>query len=93
MDDAFREEWNENQVSEEIKTDSQQGCLCQECGKRYKIDIMIPDELWEKIKPNGKARGAGLLCGSCIMKKLEEFNQFDYWFLTKNKEDIKNVHS
>lgn len=47
------------------------GCMCQGCGKRYKIDLIIPDELWEEIKPKGKAPGAGMLCGSCIMNRIE----------------------
>ena len=46
-------------------------CLCQDCGEYYKVDILIPDELWEKIKPKGKDVGAGLLCGKCIFTKIE----------------------
>lgn len=26
-------------------------CTCQDCGNQYKVDLVIPDELWEKIKP------------------------------------------
>ena len=61
-------------------------CACQECGKQYKVDLLISDELWEKIKPIGKTKGAGLLCGSCIMKKIEEFNSYDVCFLTKKNK-------
>ena len=46
-------------------------CKCQSCGRNYKIDISVDDEIWEKIKPGGKSKGAGLLCGGCIIKKLE----------------------
>ena len=42
------------------------GRKCQGCGRRYKVDFLIPDELWAKITP--KAGAAGLLCGSCIAK-------------------------
>jgi len=52
-------------------------CKCQECGNKYKIDLNIPNELWEKIKPKNKPIGAGLLCGSCIMKKLEDILDYD----------------
>lgn len=52
------------------------GTLCQECNRRYKIDLIVPDELWEKIKPSNKPEGAGLLCGSCIMKRLELISGF-----------------
>jgi len=44
---------------------------------------MIHDEIWERIKPLGKPKGAGLLCGSCIMQKLEKENKYDYWHLNK----------
>jgi hypothetical protein len=50
-------------------------CKCQKCNKQYNIDLVVDDKLWEKIKPKGKAVGAGLLCGSCIMGKIEEMFQ------------------
>jgi hypothetical protein len=46
-------------------------CKCQSCEKKFKVDIMIPDEVWEIIKPKGKPVGAGLLCGVCILGRLE----------------------
>ena len=52
-------------------------CTCQICGNKFKIDLDIPDELWEKIKPEGKPEGSGLLCGSCIMNRLEDY--LDYY--------------
>lgn len=58
-------------------------CKCQGCGKQYKVDIIVPDDLWEIIKPKGKPVGSGLLCGGCIMKKIEEQNEYDGWILTK----------
>ena len=45
--------------------------MCQQCSEQYKVDIMVPDDIWEQIKPLGKATGAGLLCGKCIIQKLE----------------------
>jgi hypothetical protein len=63
--------------------DGEMSCKCQECGKQYKVDLDIPDELWEKIQPKNKPKGAGLLCGSCIMKKIEEISDYDYWYLKK----------
>lgn len=50
-------------------------CKCQNCGKFYKIDLIIPDKLWETIKPKGK-KGAGLLCGKCIIKFLESTGEY-----------------
>lgn len=52
------------------------GCVCQECNKEYTIDLLIEDNLWEQIKPIGKNKGQGLLCGACIMKKLEDIYGF-----------------
>jgi len=51
-------------------------CKCQQCGKQYRVDFIIPDHIWEKIKPAGKAYGAGLLCGSCIFSKIEDFGEY-----------------
>lgn len=49
-------------------------CKCQQCGARFRVDIIVRDDLWERIKPKGKARGSGLLCGRCIMDAV--LNQF-----------------
>lgn len=56
------------------------GCICQDCGKNYTVDLIIPDKLWEEIKPPAKPEGAGLLCGACIMARIElvkGFARFD----------------
>lgn len=58
-----------------LKDPREDGCLCQGCGKRYKVDLMIPDEVWEKIYPN--KNGGGMLCGVCIMKKIENLDDFE----------------
>lgn len=55
-----------------------EGCLCQGCARRYKVDFLLPDDLWLII-----ARGANLLCGQCIAGRLEQLNKYDYWHLTK----------
>ncbi len=46
-------------------------CTCQECGRKYKVDVMVDDSLWKEIKPKNKTPGAGLLCGLCILKKIK----------------------
>jgi len=51
-------------------------CTCQECETKYKIDLLVSDEIWELIKPKEKPKGSGLLCGCCIMKKIEEFDEY-----------------
>jgi hypothetical protein len=36
----------------------------------------VPDVTWEKIKPAGKAQGAGLICGACIMNRIEAIGEY-----------------
>jgi len=59
-------------------------CICQQCGKKYRIDLVIPDNIWEKIKPINKPKGSGLLCGMCIMNKLESFNKYGIIYVNNN---------
>jgi hypothetical protein len=47
-------------------------CTCQKCGHKYKVDVNIPDYLWELIKPPYKPIGGGLMCGKCIIKAIEK---------------------
>lgn len=61
-------------------------CKCQGCGEQYKVDLIVPDEVWERIKPEGKPPGAGLLCGACIMARIEAGGDYDAWNLTREKE-------
>jgi hypothetical protein len=60
-------------------------CKCQNCRNLYKVDLIIPNDLWEKeIKPNNKPEGSGLLCGSCIMNKIENLNKYASYCLIKD---------
>ena len=61
-------------------------CKCQNCNEQYKIDLLIPNNLWSKIRPGQPKsdKESGLLCGSCIMSKLEKLLKTeDYFFLRK----------
>lgn len=40
-------------------------CTCQECGNKYKLDILVADDIWRKITDKK------LLCGVCIVRKIE----------------------
>ena len=51
-------------------------CTCHQCGKQYRVDLIVPEHVWEKIKPYGKAKGAGLLCGACILNKIEALGKY-----------------
>lgn len=50
------------------------GCRCQRCGKIYKVDWIVPDEVWKRISPNGEE--SGLLCGACIASLIESWDEF-----------------
>lgn len=56
------------------------GCLCQGCGRRYRVDVILPDDLWNRIQypdwPN-------LLCGLCIMERIEQLRRFDCFGLVR----------
>src|SRR5690606_5087691 len=57
------------------------GCICQNCGRGFKMDRLVPDNIWERIKPAGKAKGAGLLCPSCIVVAVEKLLGYSYFWL------------
>lgn len=50
-------------------------CTCQGCFKPYRVDLLVPDEVWERIKPEGKPVGAGLLCPECIGRRVEALGE------------------
>lgn len=76
------------------KPDFYRGCKCQQCGAIYKIDVIVDDAVWEKIKPKGKAEGAGLLCGSCILNRLEALNiGYSVVFIPERNALLKRVES
>jgi|AntRauTorcE11897_2_1112592.scaffolds.fasta_scaffold21516_2 hypothetical protein len=58
-----------------------EGSLCEGCGDLYQVDLIVPDDVWEKIKPEGKPVGDGLLCGACIMSHIESTSDYAAWEL------------
>jgi len=58
-------------------------CTCQECGSKYVVDLIVPDSIWGRIKPDGKPEGGGLLCGRCIMDKIKSIGKYDSFHLVK----------
>lgn len=53
------------------------GCICQRCGRRYKVDFIVDDTLWAHIRPaSAMSPDAGLLCGSCIIAEAIEGMDF-----------------
>jgi hypothetical protein len=49
------------------KAPRDQGCLCGGCGRRYRVDLLLPDTLWAATN----SAGAEMLCGCCIVQRLE----------------------
>lgn len=49
---------------------------CQGCWQHYTVDLLIPDDLWKLITPRPDSDGGGLLCGPCIMRRLESFGRY-----------------
>lgn len=50
-------------------------CVCQRCKKSFSLDVLVRDEIWEKISPkeiNGWKSG-GLLCPQCIVDSVSEW--------------------
>ena len=47
---------------------------CYDCGLPYGedgwIEAIIPDKVWDRIRPEGSGKGCGLLCVTCINKRL-----------------------
>lgn len=48
------------------------GCKCQGCSRPYLADLLVPDDVWERISPTAVDgyKGGGLLCPSCIMERI-----------------------
>jgi len=49
---------------------------CYDCGLEYGgdgwIEAVVPDSVWEMIKPIGSSKGSGILCISCMCKRLRK---------------------
>jgi len=47
---------------------------CYDCGLEYGsvgwIEAIIPDKVWDMIRPEGSGKGCGILCINCISRRL-----------------------
>ncbi len=59
-------------------------CICQNCNKEFKVDVIIDDNLWKKIKPKNSNELDGLLCGQCIMGKIESVTGYAAFTLSRH---------
>lgn len=55
------------------------GTMCQRCQTRYKVDVLVPDELWHRI-----AHGMKRMCSPCIFTLLEYVLDFDAFNLSES---------
>ena len=56
---------------------AESGCTCHVCGRRYRVDVLVPDEMWAEIRPEHAASAdGGLLCGPCILERIEARGRF-----------------
>lgn len=60
-----------------------EGCTCHLCNSKYKSDIIVPSEIWLKIKPDGSTDEGGLLCGTCIIMSIERLYGYSSWGIIK----------
>lgn len=60
-------------------------CKCQGCGEQYKVDVMVSNELWKKIKPPKKSESGEFLCGKCILDRIEGFNKYFVFSLVREE--------
>lgn len=55
--------------------------VCHDCSLEYNspgwIETTIPDKIWNKIRPAFTAEGCGILCISCIAKRLKVLGYHD----------------
>lgn len=59
-------------------------CVCQNCGLNYRVDIIVPDDIWRDITPKPETEEGGLLCPKCIGEKIEDISGHGSYKLVKN---------
>lgn len=70
----------------DLLCDDCRGCQCQQCERYYRMDLLIPDDLWLKISPT-KTSG-GLLCPHCIITELGKLDWFSAYHLTREQKEV-----
>jgi len=61
-------------------------CTCHRCDRKYRVDVLVPDDVWRRIRPNkSRSPEAGLMCGACILSEIERLGEHDSYFLVANQ--------
>ena len=56
--------------------------ICEKCGRHYKIDLVVPHDLWLKIRLNKeRPPEEGLICAICLITAIEETEQYGVYRL------------
>ena len=61
-------------------------CQCYDCGLKYGsdgwVEAVIPDKIWNKLKPTECEDGCGILCITCIARraKILKLKNIPVWF-------------
>lgn len=71
---AYKHKWRYTDKERSL----QKYCQCYDCGAPYHDfeDMVIPNDLWEKINPT-EHEGSGILCPTCIVNRL---NYLSLWY-------------
>lgn len=70
---------------------------CYDCGREYNkngwIEAIIPDKVWNDIRPDGCAEDCGLLCINCISDRLyyAGYNNVPVWLC--GTEPLKTMNN
>ena len=72
-------------------------CHCNDCGLIYGsdgwIEAVIPDKIWNKIKPTKCANDCGILCISCIARRLKILGYKDVPVFLLGTEPLKAMEN
>lgn len=65
--------WCGERLVKHVKNEGEdmEPCACEDCGTPYEtlgLDVVLPDDQWEMIRPGG----GDILCGTCIAKRAEK---------------------
>lgn len=87
----------EHKVETTITNEQNKKAGCHECGLKYGgakwIEAVVPDSVWEMIKPEGCAEGAGLLCISCMAGRIRNLGLDDVPVIFSGMEPFQTVQS
>lgn len=68
---------------------------CYDCGLEYGgpawIEVVVPDSVWDLIRPDGAEGSGGLLCITCISRRINEAGMKDVPVFLCGMEPIRPI--